>query len=85
MAEHGRPTDTSETASRRYFELLRSRSPAQRAVILAGLVGSVRQLARASVKLAHPGASEREVEARVAARLYGNEVAARFYPGVDIA
>jgi hypothetical protein len=85
MSEHVRPMDTSEAASRRYFELLRARSPAQRAEILAGLVGSVRQLARASVKLAHPAASEREVEARVAARLYGGEVAARFYPEVDVA
>ena len=77
--------DTSEAASRRYFELLRSRSHAQRAVILAGLVASVRQLATASVKLAHPEASEREVQARVAARLYGREVAARFFPDVSIA
>ena len=85
MTEHGRPLDTSETASRRYFELLRSRTPAERAVILAGLVGSVRQLAKASVKLAHPHASEREIEARVAARLYGDAVAARFFPDVDVA
>ena len=85
MSGQARPTDTSEAASRRYFELLRARSPAQRAVILAGLVGSVRQLATASVKLAHPEASEREVEARVAARLYGKEIAARFFPDVDVA
>ncbi len=85
MSEHVRPMDTSETASRRYFELLRARSPAQRAAILAGLVSSVRQLARASVELAHPAASQREIDARVAARLYGSEIAARFYPGVDIA
>lgn len=85
MSEHAHPLDTSETASRRYFELLRERSPAQRAEILAELVGSVRQLARAAVKLAHPAATEREIEARIAAHLYGAEVAARFYPDVDVA
>jgi hypothetical protein len=85
MSEHVRPLDTSEATSRRYFELLRARSPAQRAEILAGLVSSVRQLARASVALAHPAATEREIDARVAARLYGCEVAARFYPDVDVA
>lgn len=85
MSERARPLDTSAAASRRYFELLRARSPAERAAILAGLVGSVRQLAKAAVKLAHPHASEREVEARVAARIYGKAVAARFYPDVDVA
>ncbi len=84
MSGQARPIDTSEAASRRYFELLRSRSPAQRAIILAGLVRSVRQLATASIKHAHPGASDRELQARVAARLYGSEIAARFYPDVDI-
>ena len=83
MSGHTRPIDTSQAASRRYFELLRLRSPAQRAVILAGLVKSVRQLAAASVRLTHPGASERELQARVAARLYGDEIASRFYPDVD--
>jgi hypothetical protein len=85
MSGHARPIDTSEAASRRYFELLRSRSPAQRAVILAGLVAATRRLAAASVKLAHPFASEREVQAHVAARLYGTDVASRFYPDVVLA
>ena len=85
MTERARPRDTSEQASQRYFELLRSRSPAQRAAILAGLVATVRQLAAASEKLAHPGASPRELEARVAARIYGDEVAARFFPDVSLA
>jgi hypothetical protein len=80
MSGLAQPVDTSDTAARRYFELLRARSHAERATILAGRVSSVRQLATASVKLAHPDASEREVAARVAARIYGNDVAARFFP-----
>lgn len=81
--DHG-VADTSEAAARRYFELLRARSPAQRGAILAGLNASVRRLAETSVRLAHPGASDREVAGRVAARLYGVEVAARLFPGVPL-
>jgi hypothetical protein len=78
-------SDTSTRAARRYFELLRSRSPAERARILSGLNASVRQLAEAAVRERHPGATDREVAARVAARLYGNDVAARFFPDVSLA
>lgn len=80
----GPSTDTSETASNRYFELLRRRTPAERAVILAGLVASVRQLAESGVRSSFPGASEREVKARVAARLYGVEVAGRLFSDVNL-
>jgi hypothetical protein len=74
--------DTSERAARRYVELLRMRSPAQRGAILAGLNASVRKLAEVSVRRTRPDASDREVQAFVAARLYGIEVASRFFPDV---
>lgn len=77
-------TDTSEAASERYFELLRRRTPAERGVILAGLVASVRQLAEAGVRAAFPAASDREVKARVAERLYGLEVAERLFSDVTL-
>ena len=76
--------DTSREADGRYFELLRARSPAERAAILAGLNASVRRLAVASIREKHPGASEREVAARLAERLYGIEVRARLFPDVDV-
>ena len=76
----GPSTDTSEAASNRYFELLRRRTPAERATILAGL----RQLAESGVRAAFPSASDREVKARVAARLYGVEVAERLFSDVDL-
>ncbi len=76
--------DTSRAAGDRYFELLRQRSPRERAVILAGLVSAVRQLARASERAAHPDLPARAVEARVAARLYGATVAARFFPDIAV-
>jgi hypothetical protein len=76
--------DTSPEAEARYFELLRSRSPAQRAAILRGLVTSVRRLAEASERATRPEASQRELAARVAVRLYGKAVAARFFPDVPL-
>jgi hypothetical protein len=76
--------DTSREAANRYFELLRQRTPRERAVILAGLVSAVRQLALASERAAHPDSSARALEARVAARLYGRAVASRFFPDVSI-
>ena len=76
--------DTSPEAEARYFALLRARTPAQRATILAGLVTSVRRLAETSERARRPAASPRELEARVAARLYGEAVAARFFPDVRL-
>ena len=78
------PCDTSRVAANRYFELLRQRTPRERAVILAGLVSAVRQLAFASEREAHPGLSARATEARVAARLYGPAIAFRFFPDISI-
>lgn len=77
-------SDTSEAAERRYAELLAARSPRERAMILRGLVVSVRRLAEVSVQRAHPTASPREVAARVAARIYGDEIAMRFFPDVTL-
>jgi hypothetical protein len=76
--------DTSGEAEERYFELLRQRTPKEKAVILAGLVSSVRRLALAGERDAHPELSQRALEARVAARLYGIDVARRFFPDVHI-
>lgn len=80
----GPMTDTSEAASERYFDLLRRRTPADRRVMLAGLVASVRQLAESGVRAAFPDANDREVKARVAARLYGEEIAARLFSDVKL-
>ena len=79
----GTPSDTSEAATKRYFELLRKRSPVERRAILAGLVASVRKLAESGVRAAYPDASDREVNARVAARIYGSEVAKRLFGDVS--
>jgi hypothetical protein len=82
--DRSRQTDTSPDAQRRYTEHMRSRTPADRARILAGLCSAVRRLAEVGVRAAHPDASPREVEAWVAVRLYGLSTAQRFFPDVDL-
>jgi hypothetical protein len=74
--------DTSPAAEKRYFELLRAQTPQQRLNIAVRLTEAVRNLARAGIVEAHPGASPKEVNARLAERLYGRATADRLFPGV---
>jgi hypothetical protein len=76
--------DTSEAGSRRYYELLRQRTPSERAAMVGSLNAGVRRMAEAGERASHPGASDREIEARVAARMYGRDVALRFFPGENV-
>jgi hypothetical protein len=76
--------DTSAAASARYIELMRQRTPRDRAVILAGLCTSARRLAFEGERAAHPQLSDRAIEARVVVRLYGAAVAAKYFPDVHI-
>jgi len=71
--------DTSPAARRRYDELLRQRTPAQRLAIAMSLSRAVRGLAVAGIRSAQPNASPREVQAELAARMYGQEVAKRLF------
>lgn len=72
--------DTSPEAARFYHEHLRALPPSERLRIASALSSSVRRLAEAGIRQRHPDAEEREVAARLAARLYGDAVAARFFP-----
>ena len=76
--------DTSDAGWARYVELLRKRSAAERGAILCGLVSAVRRLAESSIRSQHPGATEREVRARITARIYGPELSRRYFPGANI-
>lgn len=76
--------DTSPAALDRYYELLRARSPLARLAAAVDLSSAVRQLAEASIRAAEPDASAAVVRARLALRLYGREVAARLFPGVEL-
>jgi len=76
--------DTSQPALERYYELLRARTPLARLATAADLSSAVRQLAESSIRAAQPDASLEVVRARLALRLYGREVAARLFPGVEL-
>lgn len=75
--------DTSEPALQRYYELLRGRTPVARITAAVELTAAVRGLAESAIRAADPGASAIVVRARLASRLYGREVAARLFPGVQ--
>jgi len=72
--------DTTSSAERRYFELLRAQSAEQRLRTAALLTGAVRELGESAVRERHPEASEREVRAMLADRLYGPGTGARLFP-----
>jgi len=76
--------DTSEPALERYYELLRERTPLARLTTAISLSSAVRELAESSIRAAEPGAPPGVVRARLALRLYGREVAARLFPGVQL-
>jgi len=76
--------DTSEPALERYYELLRARDPLTRLVTAVNLSAAVRQLAESAIRAAEPNASAGVVRARLALRLYGRDVAARLFPGVEL-
>jgi hypothetical protein len=68
----------------RYYELLRARTPLARITATADLTSAVRQLAEAAIRAEAPGVAPGVVRARLALRLYGREVAARLFPGVEL-
>ncbi len=69
--------DTSPEQLRRYHELLRSMTPAQRLRQAAALTMAVRTMAIAGIRQRHPNATEEEVRARLAVRLDGRAAARR--------
>lgn len=75
--------DTSAAAERRYFELLRLKSPSERLAIAVRLSHAVRELAVAGVKQREPHATPREIRRGLAERLYGAEVLRVSAPDLD--
>ncbi len=74
-----RPRDTSEKAWQYFIQLLRRVPPAQKVQNVFELCEVVRRLIEADVRRCHPGASDREVFLRVAARRLGIETVRRVY------
>jgi hypothetical protein len=76
--------DTSAQALDRYYELLRARTPLARLTTAVRLSSAVRQLAEAAIRAERPGAPPSVVQAQLALRLYGRDVATRLFPRVDL-
>jgi len=75
--------DTSPAATRRYGQLLRQKCGVERLALAAALTRSVRQLAEAGIRSEQPELSPRQVQARVAERMYGTATARRLF-GSDL-
>jgi hypothetical protein len=71
--------DTTAGAQARYHELLKARTPAAKLAIAMSLTRSVRELAMAGIRAQFPHASDRELTARLAERMYGVAVARRLF------
>jgi hypothetical protein len=71
--------DTNPTATARYYELLRQKSGAERLAMVATLTHAVRELARAGIHQDDPTLTERQIQAKLAERMYGPAVAARLF------
>ena len=76
--------DTSPAAARRYLELLRAMTESERMDQTNRLCRTTRTLCEAGVRSRHPGATDADVRARVAAIMYGRPVAAKLFPGADL-
>ncbi len=71
--------DTAPPVAARYRERIGALSGAQRLEIAASLSEGVRALALAGLRERHPGASAAELRCRLAALLYGREIAGRAF------
>jgi hypothetical protein len=76
--------DTPAGALARYQELLRAQSPEERLAQAMALTSAVRELTVAGIRQRHPDASERELRARLAVRLYGRDAALRMFGDVPV-
>ena len=71
--------DTPPEQRRKYYEMLRGLSMAERARKVVGLCRTVRALAVAGIRAAHPEAGPEEIRRHLVLRLYGREAANRLF------
>lgn len=71
--------DTSPEQRRRYYQLLRSLTPEQRARKLSGLCKMVRTMALAGIRARKPDALPAEIARELVTLLYGPLAAARLF------
>lgn len=73
------PADTAPDVLAKQFELYRQMTPAEKAAGVRALTLAVNTLALAGLRQQHPGASESELQLRLAARRLGEDLVARAY------
>jgi hypothetical protein len=71
--------DTSREAEEVQFAHWRGMTPAQKALALANLMAMAEELARAGIRMRHPGADAAEVEMRVRALILDRETMIKFF------
>mgnify|MGYP007042361665 CR=1 FL=1 len=71
--------DSSEETERVLIELLRQKSPAERAQMAANITESVRQLVKGGLQARYPNADAHELRCRFTALWLGREWAIRLY------
>lgn len=74
--------DTAPAVAARYDAMIGGLSGARRLEIAAQLSQGVRTMAEAGLRSRHPGASEDELRCRLAALLYGRDIALRLFGAV---
>lgn len=74
--------DTRPDVEERMLQLYRQMTPQQKAARIFDLNRAARELSAARIRKDHPELSEREVEVRVAALVYGRELVRRAV-GID--
>ena len=75
--------DTSPEQKRRYYELLRHLTPAQRLHAMSAATRRMRMMAEAGIRRRHPGASDKQVRFELVRLLYGEEAARRLAGYLD--
>lgn len=78
-----RPADTSPEAWQVWLDLVRKMTPAERLERTFALTESLRRLAEAGIREAHPNACDREIFLRLAQRQLGEELFRKVY-GTEI-
>ena len=76
----GEMLDTPPEQRRKYYELIRGLSVADRARKVVGLCRTVRALAVAGIRATHPDAGPEEIRRHLLLRLYGRDATRLFGP-----
>ncbi len=74
--------DTTPAAADAYFQLLRNAAPAERLRAAIAMTSAVRALAEAGIRERHAGATDDEINVRLAVRLYGRAAVATVFASI---